>query len=345
MKTLHLEGGLIPVRLDGELSTERLKSFQETYSELMYEFFADRPKNTAKAYRTDLKKFFEWTIENFAIPVLSISGIAFCQIRRAHVVKYKNFLNTVGGKKGNPATALTIIRKLAAIKSWYNFLLEKDLATVNPAASVRRPKAIVSNETQDFSDREVKELFKIVDEYNSKAHPLHKAIVCTLFTTALRQGELCSLKRSDLKEEEGIFYLEFIAKGEKKQKTALHPSTAFHVKSYLEWMRLEGREHTPTDPLFQPTVNRSNPSHLTKPLSAMGIRYIIQKYAEMINNEKVITPHSARATVIGSLLQVGKPIYEVSRAVGHSSVETTRKYDKRGRRVKDSPFLSVKFYR
>ena len=134
-----------------------------------------------------------------------------------------------------------------------------------------------------------------------------------------------------------------MGKGGKKHKVALHPTTAFYISEYLEWMKEQNREVMPDDYIFQPSQNRAT-GKLNKQLSESAVRYIIKHYSSLVNTEKRITPHSSRATVISSLLEAGEDLYRVSLAVQHSDPRTTKKYDKRGKRLKDSPLLNIKFY-
>jgi site-specific recombinase XerD len=323
--------GMFPVQENQKHDlTKKDEQALHKLSLFMEEFFLDKPNNTAKAYRSDLKKFYQYTSENFKIPNLKEGLSSFASIERLHVVKYKAFLQSSGGMKGKAAAPLTIIRKLAAIKVWYDFLIEKGITSDNPANSVKRPRAVVEMETEELSDKEVSELFNIVDEYASRASSLHKAVITTLFTTGIRAAELRMMKLKDLKSRSGIYFFEYIGKGEKKHKVALHSTTVFYIGEYLNWMKEEGREVMPDDYIFQPTQNRTTgkPSHQ---LSESAVRYIVKHYASLV-------------TVISSLLEAGEDLYRVSLAVQHSDPRTTKKYDKRGKKLKDSPLLNIKFY-
>ena len=333
-----------PVFPLGSDSSIQKSNSTEEYRDLFYEFFMDRPYLTARSYRIDLRKFFEFTTENFNVPSASDLGIHFEKVKRVHVVKFKNYLQKCGGRSNKPAAPGTIIRKLAAIKVFYDFLITKEKVETNPASAVLRPRAVVLHETQDLTDDETRALFAKIQSYGSSALPLHLAVITTLFTTGIRQSELRGLKRKDLKTEDGIYFVEFIGKRQNKCKVALHPTTSHNILKYLEWMNERGRGHSKDDPLFQPTTYRAKKNAVKKHLSASGVRYIVEHYSKMIVPDKRITPHSARATLIGSLLDSGEDIYNVSQAVNHSSTQTTEKYNKRKKKIKNSPLLNLKFY-
>ena len=96
--------------------------------------------------------------------------------------------------------------------------------------------------------------------------------------------------------------------------------------------------------LFQPSRNNTNPDHLNKKLMPASIDFILNKYCRKIGIQSKITPHSARATMISSLLEHGCDLYRVSQLVNHSNVKTTQGYDKRGKKFSDSPVFGLKFF-
>ncbi|MCR9204539.1 MAG: site-specific integrase, partial [Halobacteriovoraceae bacterium] len=123
----------------------------------------------------------------------------------------------------------------------------------------------------------------------------------------------------------------------------LHPLCVEALEEYLEWMRGLGRGHGPEDWMFQPTRNPSNPTHLNKPLNPRTINEIVTSYGKKIGLNFSISPHSARATFIGQLLEAGVDIYSVAREVNHSSVKTTQEYDKRRKKLSDSPIAKLRY--
>ena len=57
----------------------------------------------------------------------------------------------------------------------------------------------------------------------------------------------------------------------------------------------------------------------------------------------MITPHSARATFTTEALEKGVPIEAVQRTVGHSNISTTKMYDKRTLKHRESASFAVSF--
>lgn len=308
--------------------------------DLIYEFLRDRTPTTAASYRQDLKAFFDFTQKYFGIPRMIGSRVHFEDIKRVNIVKYKNFLETEPCRRGRLFAPNSVNRKISSISSFYQFLLQRELIDKNPCEFCIRPKRIVVRETEAFTDREMKHLFEIVME---QASPLHKSVLLLMFTTGMRNAEVRNIKLMDFKTQEGIRVLRYVGKGQKVNQVPIHPATGHYIDEYLTWMEKRGRKVQPEDYLFQPTKN-SHSGKLQKKLSHTALGYIVKKWARKVNPSKRITPHSARATFISSLLESGEDIYTVAQAVSHSDVRTTQRYDKRSRNFKRSPVFSLNFF-
>jgi site-specific recombinase XerD len=257
-----------------------------------------------------------------------------------HVVKYRKYLDEHISVRMRAYAPNTINRKISAVSSFFQFLLQREIIEKNPAEFCARPGRIVLEETQAFSDREMKTFFDLVIE---TAPPLHKAIILLLFTTGMRQAELRNLKLSNFKTQEGIRFLNYLGKGQKMNQIPIHPTTAHYVDEYVSWMDGIGRKLAENDFLFQPTKN-SHSGKTKKKLSHTALGYIVGKWAKRVNKEKRITPHSARATFISSLIENGEDIYYISQLVNHADVRTTQRYNKRKRSHRKNPIFNLNFF-
>ncbi len=310
-----------------------LENYQPNFQSLMYEFFHNfESPHTRKSYQLDIQQFFEFLKENFQ----SLKN--FSQIERAHVVSYRNFMND------GELSPKTINRKLASLSSFCDFLVEKSLLNFNPCSSIKRPKHEVKNPTNDLSDEDIKKLFSIIQELKNE-HLLHKAVIYLLFTTGIRKAELIQLRLKDYKKTpEGISVVEIKAKGGKFLTKVIHPDTAAIMDDYIAFIRSRDKEDYSTeDWIFRPSRNPLEKGSLNKPLNPKSVDYIIKTWCKKAGIFHRISPHSARASYIGSALDNGVDLYKVSRDVGHASVKTTEEYNKRKKRISDSPVWDLGF--
>ena len=63
---------------------------------------------------------------------------------------------------------------------------------------------------------------------------------------------------------------------------------------------------------------------------------MVKKYARLAGVKGTVSAHSARATVIGKLLEQDISIDRVADFVGHHDISTTKSYNNRKRKIEDS---------
>ncbi|MEI8347075.1 MAG: tyrosine-type recombinase/integrase, partial [Pseudomonadota bacterium] len=300
-------------------------------AKLDYEFFKNfESEHTRRNYYLDIRQFFQFIAQSFT----EINNPQ--KIERVHIVAYRNFLSD---KQLAPKS---INRKLSSLSSYMDFLVEKGLMNFNPTDSIRRPRQEVIRPTEDLSDDQVVNLFAAIEE-NKVSGPLHKAIIYLLFSTGIRKSELINLKMKSFKTLDGHRIIEFRAKGGKFLTKVLHPNCVLVLEDYLRWMEKQGRRLDKEDYFFRPTRNPKDPAQLDNRLAPTSVDYIIHIYCQRAGIEGRITPHSARATYIGSALENGVDLLRVSQDVGHASVKTTQEYNKRRQKLTDSPVYKIGF--
>jgi site-specific recombinase XerD len=91
-------------------------------------------------------------------------------------------------------------------------------------------------------------------------------------------------------------------------------------------------------------LGRTEVNYSEKKLSSTAVNYIVKKYSKIISPKKSITPHSARATLISSLLDNGTDIFKVSQIVNHKDVRTTQNYNKRRLNIRNNPIFTLNFF-
>lgn len=306
-------------------------------SQIDYEFFENfDSEHTKAAYKRDLIQFFEFVHNQFG----QINRPQ--QLQKMHVIAFRNAMQAPITESGRSYCPKTVIRKLAAITSYCTFLIEKGLMTVNPTAHIKRPKDEVVTPTNDLSDDQVKALLDSVDVSKKSGH-LHKTILVLLFSTGIRKSELVNLRLQDYQEHQGLKIIQFIGKRGKISRVPLHPAAIFHLENYIQHMQIIGRELKDGDYIFQSCTTRGGLIG-NKKLQGTSVDYIIKQHCKKIGVKANVTPHSARATVIGSLLDGGVDLYKVSQLVNHSNVKTTQAYDKRKKSLIDSPVFKLKYF-
>ena len=300
-------------------------------SKLEYEFFSNfESVHTRKSYRHDIGQLFEFLADNFS------DVKSYSQIERVHIVAFRNWLTD------NSQAPKTVNRKLAANSSFFDFLIEKGMIEFNPCSSIKRPRQEVIQPTNDVNDDDISRLLALVDELKGPGL-LHKAVIYTLFTTGIRKAELINLRRKHFIVKDGHHVIEVRAKGGKHLVKVVHPKCAEVILEYISFIEIEGEKMHPEDWIFRPSKNPLEPTNIIKPLNPKSIDYIIKTWCKKAGIHHRISPHSARASYIGSALEAGVDLYKISKDVGHASVKTTEEYNKRRQKLSESPVFGLGF--
>ncbi|MDH4467442.1 MAG: tyrosine-type recombinase/integrase [Bacteriovoracaceae bacterium] len=298
------------------------------WKKLLLEFFAQFiSPHTRRSYSNDLEHFFYFLKEFYP------SHSHPHSLEKIHILAYREWLIKL------EQAPKTIARKISSLSSLFAFLTEKGVMEYNLTESIKRPKQTVKTPTQDLNDEQVQNLLAELQKATGPSALLHQAIILTLFTTGMRVGELVALRRKHFLKHQNHYLLQLRAKGGKELTKLLHPVAVAAIEAYLF---SRPQDMHPEDFLFTPTRNPVD-GNLEKSLDPKSVAYMIKEWCKRAGIHQRISPHSARATYIGSALEQGHDLYKVSKDVGHSSVKTTEEYNKRARQLKDSPIYHLGF--
>jgi integrase/recombinase XerD len=292
------------------------------------EWFANiQNANTRRAYKNDVNEF------------MAFAGIRrpeeFRMVKRSHLIAWRKDLE----RRGLEAT--TIRRKLSALSSLFDFLCESNAVPFNPADGVRRPNS-GSNEgkSPSLSDERAKLLLNAPPAETLKGIR-DRAILSALLFHGLRRAELCALAVGDIEERRGVLHFRVEGKGGKTRFVPVHPHTIQQVREYLAHA---GHETESRSALFRPVKNPTT-GVLDKALTGNAVyKDIVQKYAPAVGIEaRSICVHGLRATAATNALDHEADIAKVQEWLGHSSISTTRLYDRRKTKPEDSPTFKVSY--
>ena len=137
------------------------------------------------------------------------------------------------------------------------------------------------------------------------------AIIEFLYSTGARVSELTIIKKSDINWCEKSVHL--FGKGRKHRVSFLNAKAEVALKKYLE-SRTDDCEY-----LFA-TVKKPY-----RNLGKDGVERIVRNIAKRASENvgKHITPHILRHTTATTALQSGMPIVDISKLLGHESIDTT----------------------
>lgn len=283
---------------------------------------------TQRAYRGDLSDFMAF---------LGINGPESLRtVARAHVLAWRKDLEA---REMAPAT---IRRKMAALSSLFAFLCEIDAVAINPVDGAKRPRAEQSEgKTPALSDSQAKRLLQAPPP-DTTAGRRDRAILATLLFGGLRRAELAALRMKDLHQREGFLHLAVAGKGGRLRFIPVSPVAAAALDDYLADA---GHRNDPAAFIFQPT--RKHPAgYRGAGLNPNTIYRIVRARAAqagLTTEVRGLCTHSMRATAATNALHRGAGLARVQDWLGHQNVTTTRLYDRRRTKAKDSPSFKVSY--
>ena len=310
------------------------------------QFFRGIENNTSArtrlAYAYDLRVFFEYMkknnsycqkmeIKDFPLSILD-------SIRREDIEEYLEYV-TYYQKDDRESTneERGKSRKLASLRSFYNYFFQSELIEKNPAALIPMPKlhqkeiirldadevALLLDEVEDGD-----KLTKSQKRFHDKTKVRDTALLTLLLGTGIRVSECVGLdiedvdfKNNGIKVRRKGGYEAIVYFGEEVEKALF---------DYLEQRKriipLSGHEHA----LFLSMQNRR--------ITVRAVENMVKKYASTVTTLKKITPHKLRSTYGTSLYRETGDIYLVADVLGHKDVNTTKKHyaaleDERRRRA------------
>ncbi|MCX7780243.1 MAG: site-specific tyrosine recombinase XerD [Negativicutes bacterium] len=257
-------------------------------------------QNTLESYGRDLRQFQSY-LSGSQIDIVKDSN-------RNTILAYLNSLQSKG------RAVSTISRNLAAIKSFYQYLVRERYLEKDPAANLESPK-LEKKLPKILTIAEVEELLKQPNTYIPTGLR-DKAMLELLYATGIRVSELISLNISDVNLDMG--YIKCYGKGAKERIVPLGSIAAKCVQEYTNKGRPKLVRTYDEAALF---VN-----HHGNRLTRQGFWKIIKRYAREANIMKEITPHTLRHSFATHLLENGADLRSVQEMLGHADISTTQIY-------------------
>ena len=257
--------------------------------------------HTVDAYASDLRQFLDYLSPPEAAPPAP-GAIDLLTLREWIASLYNRQLN-----------AVTMRRKLAAVRGLFRFLLREGLVAVNVARLVRTPKA-PRKLPAVMSPDQVKALIEGVPaDQLEQPHPARdRAIFELLYGCGVRVSELAGLNLHDV--DRGERWLRVRGKGRKERQVPLPGKAAEALEHYLAELPVV-RD--------QPAVFLN---HREGRLTDRGIRGIVKFYATYVSGDPSIHPHSFRHAYATHLLADGADLRSIQELLGHARLSTTQKY-------------------
>ena len=262
--------------------------------------------HTKRNYLADLRQFREFLEESGLEPSAGPGRIDAMMIR--------SFLGSLYRQK---AKRTTVSRKVAALRSFFNFLVRQGRIRKSPAETVQSPRT----EKHLPVSLSVDEMFSLlsVDFGSGAAGARDRAILELLYSSGVRVGELKGLNLGDVDAGRGIMKVR--GKGKKERIVPVGAPALNALSAYLlkRGELMKGRAEKDREALL--FVSR-----LGTRLTERSVARLLEKYVRASGVQKKVGPHKMRHSFATHLLDAGADLRTIQELLGHESLSTTQKY-------------------
>jgi len=267
----------------------------------------DCSDNTIAAYRNDITQFHQF-IQNYRRPDMP----PITEWREVDAIAVQSYLLFL---KERQYASSTVARKVAAVKSFSQYLYNAGIIADNPAAQLDSPK-VKKSPPRSISPDEIERLMTEPTKGSGSKDLRDKALMEVLYATGMRVTELVSLNIEDVDLANKTINC---GEGEKRHRTVpIYINAADALERYIE----EGRPQL----LVDEGENALFLNHRGQRLTRQGLWLIIKHYVKQVGITGTVTPHTLRHSFATHMLDSGAGLREVQERLGHANLSTTQVY-------------------
>lgn len=249
-----------------------------------------KAENTLIAYRRDITAFEKY---------LSERGKSTASCSESDAVSYVLDMNNQNKSKA------TINRKVSALRTYYDYRIEKGISRLNPFAKIKS----VKGDRRQVDYLSIDEAAKLMElPGDDKKGIRDRALLEFMYGTGARVTEVVRLRFCDLN-----LRMNFVTLKDADDESRIVPLGKYASEAMTEYAEraydeICGREHDDDDFVF---VNFRG-----EPLTRQGIWKILKDYGAMINLADRMTPQILRDSFAVHILQNGGDLKTLQELMG-----------------------------
>lgn len=259
--------------------------------------------NTTAAYKNDLGQFLKF------VRAGQYDINSWPEITPEIVDNYVTYM------KEKPYASSSVARKVAAVKSFFNFLFARGIIEENPTTDVDSPK-VKKRLPKTLTPEDIATLLQAPRQKRSPKHLRDTALLAILYSTGMRVTEVVSLRVKDVNLQANMLHCH--GKDGQLRDLPLDKDTRDAIAAYLDGGRQYLVKNKEEEALFL--------NHRGQQLTRQGLWLIIKAYAKKVNLGDDVTPHTLRHSFAAHKLDDGSDLQEVQRLLGHANISTTQIY-------------------
>jgi len=264
--------------------------------------------NTVAAYRNDLLQFADNLEARAAIE--GTPNFALSTIDKDRLNRYFLHLRDRG------YSAASIARKMAAVRSFFQYLYRKGELASDPTEGIGSPE-VKKPLPRTASEEDVRTLLAFCARRDTPEGSRDHAMLRLLWATGMRVGELVTLNVSDVNLRTGK--VRVVGRGGRERQLPIDAATIDALRTYLSDGRPFLARNLPNEPAL--IVNQRGMR-----LTRQGFWLIMKGIVRDAGLPGMITPHTLRHSFATQQIGEGLGLEELRQLLGHASIATTQIY-------------------
>ncbi|WGE41741.1 tyrosine recombinase XerC [Actinobacillus equuli] len=251
------------------------------------------------------------TLSNYQRQLLAVSemfsqaGISAWQDVNAAAVRW---MLIQSHKQGLSAKSIGL--RLVALRQWFNYLVQQEQMTVNPALGIKSPK-VGKHLPKNIDAEQVGQLLNV--EASEPLELRDLAMMELMYSSGLRLSELQGLDLGDM--DLAAREVKVLGKGNKER---ILPIGTKALQALQAWLGVRND--------FNPQDNAVFLNKRGGRLSHRSIQLAMQKWGKKQGLETHLHPHKLRHSFATHMLEASGDLRAVQELLGHSSLSTTQIY-------------------
>lgn len=263
-------------------------------------------ENTIAAYRNDLTQFADF-IE------AKIDG-NWPEVTKLVINEY---IAQLKGSKDSNYSSSTVARKVAALKSFFHYLIAEGIIQNDPTATLDSPK-VQKRLPKAISIEAINKLLKATTSNDAPKSRRDHAMLELLYASGMRVTELVSLNVEDVSFKDNLVTVKGKKSGIKERAIPVTGDAVESLRVYIEHGRKQLMRSQKETALFL--------NHRGQRLTRQGSWLIIKRYVEEVGIADKVTPHTLRHSFAAHKLSHGNSLQDIQKLLGHANISTTQVY-------------------
>jgi integrase/recombinase XerC len=283
--------------------------FEQFFEHLRYE--RNVSEHTLRNYRIDLGQFYD----HLAPPDATTGARREFDLKQIDHITIREWLSTLHAANKKKSS---IARKLAALRTFFQFLLREGVVEMNPAKLVSTPRL----EKKLPNHLSIEEAVRFIETPDTETDlgKRDRAILEFLYGTGVRVSELVKLNLRDIDFKNKLAK---VTGKRRKQRIVPFGDPALHA--LVQYLSVRGAFLNQA-PVTERDEEAVFLNYQGTRITTRSVGRMVDKYITICAGVHNISPHSLRHSFATHLLDSGADLRHIQELLGHARLSTTQIY-------------------